>query len=89
MDHTAREPIAAINFESGPRWPVDRHVMLRIDYVVSQVSQTHRGQDEEAIAHELTGRLRALGVAPLQRQIQLYAEAISRLPQLPPPRRAV
>lgn len=88
MERTAREAISAISVDIGPSWTAERHVMQRVEYVVNQVAQTHRGQEEEAVAREITARLRALGVQPLGRRVRHYAEAISRLPELPPPPRA-
>jgi hypothetical protein len=54
--------------------------------VVRQVTQSHRGQSEQDITEAITDRLRSLGVVPVRRQIQQYAEAIACLPELPPPR---
>jgi hypothetical protein len=87
MNRSVREAISPLSLDAGPRWPVERHVMMRIDYVVSQVSITHAGQSEADIARLITDRLRGLGVTPVPRHIQEYALAISQLPPTPPPPR--
>jgi hypothetical protein len=88
MNGSVREAISPLSLDSGPRWPVDRHVMLRIEYVVNQVAVSHAGQSEEAIARLITDRLRGLGVTAIPRNVQEYAAAIASLPESPPPPRA-
>jgi len=86
MDRPDRDrEVAALTLASAPRWQVDRHVAVRLEYVVNQVMQLHRGESEEEIARLITDRLRALGVPPQARQIQQLAQAIARLPA-PAPR---
>ncbi|HEU5109663.1 MAG TPA: hypothetical protein VFT95_14065 [Micromonosporaceae bacterium] len=81
MDRSDRHrEVQALNLASAPRWQVDRHVAVRLEYVVNQVVQLHRGEAEEEIARIITDRLRALGVPPQARQVQLLAQAIARLP---------
>jgi hypothetical protein len=80
MDRYARPPVTAVGLDAGPRWPVERHVMLRVEHVVNQVARSHRGASEADIAREISDRLRGLGVAPLPRHVHQYAELIARLP---------
>ncbi|MEU4218859.1 hypothetical protein [Actinoplanes sp. NPDC026623] len=79
------EPVAAVSLASSA---APRHVgwqmQLRVDYVVNQVMQTHRGQSEDAVAQAIQEGLRSFGVVPNGRQIARYAEVISQLPLLPP-----
>ena len=63
--------------------PVGWQVQMRIDWVVTQVMATHRGLPEEQVRVELAQRLRGMGAAAGQRQVDNYARAISALPQLP------
>jgi hypothetical protein len=86
MDRSAREPITSIDFASGPRWTVERHVMVRIEYIVGQVAVTHAGQPEAGVARVISDRLRGLGVNPQLQQVQHYALAISQLQPPAPPR---
>jgi hypothetical protein len=88
MDRSPREPVAAVSLGSGPSWTLDRHIAMRIDFVVTQVAQTHRGHDEADVARVLADRLRSLGVPSVYRQVQQYAQAIARLPASPPPPKA-
>jgi len=62
------------------RRPVGWQVQLRVDYVVNQVMQTHRGRPEDDIKQEIQDQLRIYGVVPNKRQIAQYASAISALP---------
>ncbi|HEY0530310.1 MAG TPA: hypothetical protein VGD29_01780 [Actinoplanes sp.] len=57
---------------------------MRVDYVVNKVSQTHRGQSEDAVAQAIQDQLRAVGVVANGRMVAQYASAISSLPQIPP-----
>lgn len=78
------EPPVPVSFEPRsdrlPGW----QLRLRVDYVVNQLMQTHRGRPEEEIAQALQDRLRGLGATAHARQIQHHAELISQLPPLPP-----
>ncbi|WP_229069813.1 hypothetical protein [Actinoplanes sp. DH11] len=69
---------------TGARRDPGWQVQLRVDYVVNQVMQTHRGQSEDAVKQAIQDQLRVYGVVPNKRQISQYAHAISSLPQLPP-----
>ncbi|MFI6071089.1 hypothetical protein ACIA5C_05775 [Actinoplanes sp. NPDC051343] len=60
---------------------------MRVDYVVNKVSQTHRGQSEDAVAQAIQDQLRAVGVVPNGRKVAQYATAISALPEIPPKRK--
>jgi ABC-type glutathione transport system ATPase component len=79
------EPVASINLIStgGSRTP-GWQVQLRVDYVVTNVMQSHRGQSEEEVKQAIQEQLRSVGVVPNGRQIAQYATAISQLPPLPP-----
>jgi hypothetical protein len=79
------EPLAPVTFAtSGGSRAVGWQQQVRVDYVVNKVSQTHRGQSEDAVAQAIQDQLRAVGVVPNGRQIAQYATAISALPELPP-----
>jgi len=78
------EPVAAVSLASSAGRHVGWQMQLRVDYVVNQVMQTHRGQSEDAVARAIQEGLRSFGVVPNERQIARYAEAISLLPLLPP-----
>jgi hypothetical protein len=78
------EPLAPVSFSGAGRHPVAWQMQLRVDYVVNQVMQTHRGQSEEVVARAINEQLRTFGVVPNGRQIAQYATVIAQLPQLPP-----
>ncbi|MBB2942801.1 hypothetical protein FB565_002514 [Actinoplanes lutulentus] len=69
---------------SGGRRDPGWQVQLRVDYVVNQVSLTHRGQSEDVIKDAIQEQLRVYGVVPNKRQVSKYAQAISALPQVQP-----
>lgn len=78
------QPLASISSLAGSgRRPVGWQVQLRVDYVVNQVMQTHRGKPEDEIKLAIQDQLRVYGVVPNKRQVSQYATAISALPQLP------
>ncbi|MDI6101552.1 hypothetical protein QLQ12_23310 [Actinoplanes sp. NEAU-A12] len=78
------QPLSSISglSESGRR-PIGWQVQLRVDYVVNQVMQTHRGKPEDQVKQAIHDQLRVYGVVPNKRQVSQYATAISALPQLP------
>jgi hypothetical protein len=79
------EPLASVSLASaGGSRAAGWQVQLRVDYVVNKITQTHRGQSEDAVAQAIQDQLRTVGVVPNGRQIAQYAAAISRLPVLPP-----
>ena len=79
------EPLAPVSFTtSGGSRAAGWQQQVRVDYVVNKVSQTHRGQSQDAVAQAIQDQLRAVGVVPNGRVIAQYASAISALPQLPP-----
>jgi ABC-type glutathione transport system ATPase component len=79
------EPVATINLLSaGGSRTAGWQVQLRVDYVVTNVMQTHRGQSEDEVRQAIQDQLRSVGVVPNGRQIAQYAQAISQLPPLPP-----
>ncbi|WP_433826318.1 hypothetical protein ACQP2E_30140 [Actinoplanes sp. CA-015351] len=75
---------ALSSLTSGGRRDPGWQVQLRVDYVVNQVSLTHRGQSEDAIKDAIQEQLRVYGVVPNKRQVSKYAQAISALPQVQP-----
>jgi hypothetical protein len=75
------EPLSSVSFATAGRsrtagW----QQQVRVDYVVNKVSQTHRGQSEDAVAQAIQDQLRAVGVVPNGRMVAQYAAAISALP---------
>ena len=79
------EPLSSVSFTtSGGGRTAGWQQQVRVDYVVNKVSQTHRGQSEDAVAQAIQDQLRAYGVVPNGRLVAQYASAISALPQLPP-----
>jgi hypothetical protein len=81
------EPLSSVSFATaGGNRTVGWQQQVRVDYVVNKVSQTHRGQSEDAVAQAIQDQLRAVGVVPNGRMVAQYASAISALPQLPPKR---
>ncbi|MDT4991604.1 MAG: hypothetical protein QOH97_1496 [Actinoplanes sp.] len=79
------EPLASVSFASaGGSRTAGWQQQLRVDFVVNKVMRTHRGQSESAVAQAIQDQLRSVGVVPNGRLIAQYAEAISRLPLLPP-----
>ena len=81
-------PPVAVNFDASAGWPPGKQVTQRIEYVVNQVAQTHRGQPEADIVQELQKRLRGMGVPAAARQLVSFAHTIASLPPLPPPPRS-
>jgi hypothetical protein len=81
------EPLSSVSFATaGGSRTVGWQQQVRVDYVVNKVSQTHRGQSEDAVAQAIQDQLRAVGVVPNGRLVAQYASAISALPQIPPKR---
>ena len=83
-DVAGMNPLASISglaAEAGRR-PIGWQVQLRVDYVVNQVMQTHRGQSEDAVKQAIQDQLRVYGVVPNKRQVAQYASAISALPPI-------
>jgi len=81
------EPLSAVSFATaGGSRAAGWQQQVRVDFVVNKVSQTHRGQSEDAVAQAIQDQLRAVGVVPNGRLIAQYATAISALPELPPRR---
>lgn len=81
------EPLSSVSFSTtGGSRAAGWQQQVRVDYVVNKVSQTHRGQSEDAVAQAIQDQLRAVGVVPNGRMVAQYASAISALPQLPPRR---
>jgi len=81
------EPVSSVTFATSARPRVAGwQQQVRVDYVVNKVSQTHRGQSQDAVAQAIQDQLRAVGVVPNGRLIAQYASAISALPELPPRR---
>jgi hypothetical protein len=81
------QPLTSISsLSTGARRDPGWQVQLRVDYVVNQVMQTHRGQSEDVVKQAIQDQLRIYGVVPNKRQVAQYATAISSLPQLPPSR---
>lgn len=80
------EPLASISnlASAGGQRSVGWQAQLRVDFVVNKVAQTHRGQTEDQVKQALTDQLRVFGVVPNQKQMAIYAQAISSLPQIPP-----
>ena len=79
------EPLASVSLATtGGSRTAGWQMQLRVDYVVNQVMQTHRGQSEDAVRQAISEQLRSFGVVPNGRQIAHYATVISQLPQLPP-----
>jgi hypothetical protein len=79
------EPLSPVSFTTaGGSRAAGWQQQVRVDYVVNKVSQTHRGQSEDAVAQAIQDQLRAVGVVPNGRMVAQYASAISALPQLPP-----
>jgi hypothetical protein len=79
------EPLASVSFATtGGSRTAGWQMQLRVEYVVNQVMQTHRGQSEDVVARAINERLRSFGVVPNGRQIAQYATVISQLPLLPP-----
>jgi ABC-type glutathione transport system ATPase component len=79
------EPLASVSFAStGGSRTAGWQVQIRVDYVVNQVMQTHRGQSEDAVKQAIQESLRTVGVVPNSRQIAQYAAVISQLPPVPP-----
>ncbi|GAA2866047.1 hypothetical protein Acy02nite_38940 [Actinoplanes cyaneus] len=84
-DYRGMQPLASISsLASGGQRSAGWQAQLRVDFVVNKVTQTHRGQTEEQIKQALTDQLRVFGVVPNQKQMAIYAQAISALPQFPP-----
>jgi hypothetical protein len=78
------EPLASVSFAStGGSRTAGWQVQIRVDYVVNQVMQTHRGQSEDAVKQAIQESLRTVGVVPNSRQIAQYAAVISQLPPVP------
>jgi hypothetical protein len=80
------EPLASVSSfarSGGPRAP-GWQAQLRVDYVVNKVAQTHRGRSEDQVKQALQDQLRVFGVVPNKRQMAVYAQAISALPEIPP-----
>lgn len=78
------EPPIPVSFDPrGDRLP-GWQLRLRVDYVVNQLMQTHRGLPEEEVAQAMQDRLRGLGATAQPRQVQHFAGLISQLPPLPP-----
>jgi len=81
------EPLSSVSFATaGATRTAGWQQQVRVDFVVNKVSQTHRGQSEDAVAQAIQDQLRAVGVVPNGRMVAQYATAISALPQLPPKR---
>jgi hypothetical protein len=79
------EPLAPVSLATtGGSRTAGWQMQLRVDYVVNQVMQTHRGQSEDAVRQAISEQLRSFGVVPNGRQVAHYATVISQLPQLPP-----
>jgi hypothetical protein len=79
------EPLASVSLAStGGSRTAGWQVQIRVDYVVNQVMQTHRGQPEDAVKQAIKDSLRTVGVVPNSRQIAQYAAVISQLPPVPP-----
>jgi hypothetical protein len=79
------EPLASVSLAStGGSRTAGWQVQIRVDYVVNQVMQTHRGQSEDAVNQAIRDSLRTVGVVPNSRQIAQYAAVISQLPPVPP-----
>jgi hypothetical protein len=79
------EPLASVSLAStGGSRTAGWQVQIRVDYVVNQVMQTHRGQSEDAVKQAIQDSLRTVGVVPNSRQIAQYAAVISQLPPVPP-----
>ncbi|MFI1994288.1 hypothetical protein [Actinoplanes sp. NPDC020271] len=79
------QPLASISsLAPGGQRAAGWQAQLRVDFVVNQVTQTHRGQTEDQVKKALNEQLRVYGVVPNQKQMAIYAQAISALPQLPP-----
>jgi hypothetical protein len=79
----AMDPLAAVSFDAHVGSPPGTQVAQRIDYVVNQLAQTHRGLPEADIAQELQKRLRGLGVPVSARTLVDLAQAIARMPEQP------
>ncbi|MDR6326175.1 hypothetical protein [Actinoplanes couchii] len=75
--------ISSLATDSSRR-PVGWQVQLRVDYVVNQVMQTHRGESEDVVKQAIQDQLRVYGVVPNKRQIAQYATTIASLPRIPP-----
>jgi hypothetical protein len=71
---------ALSSLSAGGRRDPGWQVQLRVDYVVNQVMQTHRGKPEDDIKQAIQDQLRVYGVVPNKRQISQYAQTISALP---------
>jgi len=80
MEPVAPVSLAGTGVNRAPGW----QMQLRVDFVVSKVMHTHRGQDEEVIAQAIQDQLRTVGVVPNGREIAQYATVISQMPLLPP-----
>lgn len=79
------EPLSSVSFvTAGGSRAAGWQQQVRVDYVVNKVSQTHRGQSEDAVAQAIQDQLRAVGVVANGRMVAQYASAISSLPQIPP-----
>ncbi|MFC3990257.1 hypothetical protein [Actinoplanes siamensis] len=80
------KPLASISSlaSSGGQRTAGWQAQLRVDYVVNKVTQTHRGQTEDQVKQALQDQLRVFGVVPNAKQMAIYAQAISALPELPP-----
>jgi hypothetical protein len=79
------EPLSSVSFATtGGSRTAGWQQQVRVDFVVNKVSQTHRGQSEDAVAQAIQDQLRAVGVVPNGRMVAQYATAISALPQIPP-----
>jgi hypothetical protein len=82
------EPLSSVSFATaGGSRAAGWQQQVRVDYVVNKVSQTHRGQSEDAVAQAIQDQLRAVGVVPNGRKVAQYASAISALPEIPPNRK--
>jgi hypothetical protein len=80
MEPLAIAPLSLAGGSRAPGW----QMQLRVDFVVSKVMHTHRGQDEEVVAQAIQDQLRTVGVVPNGRMIAQYATVISQMPLLPP-----
>ncbi|WP_436527609.1 hypothetical protein [Actinoplanes sp. HUAS TT8] len=80
------EPLASISSlaSAGGQRSAGWQAQLRVDYVVNRVAQTHRGQAEDQVKQALADQLRVYGVVPNVKQMAIYAQAISALPEIPP-----
>lgn len=80
------DPIAPLSFEPRSDREPGWQLRMRVDFVINELMQTHRGRPEEEIAQAMRERLRGLGASAPARDVQHYAGVISQLPALPPKR---